>query len=444
MGWEDGPPLVRSVAMLAPAFVLPLLLALVLAVPAGRVADRRWPALALGGAAAYSLALAALRDPFLDPECWSNCTDNVFLVHADRDLARALEALGLWLSVGAGVLLAAFAARRLVSLTRPARAAAWTVLGPAALVALAEAAHAFALLRDPAEDPEAVLFRALFVARAAAFASLAVGVAWTVVRQRRMSAAITRLADDLGETPEPGALRAALARSLGDAGLIVAYQKPASGSYVDAEGRPVETSGDGRATTPIVRNGEPVALVIHDGTLAEAGTFEREIGAAARLAVDNERLRAEALSQLVDLRASRARIVEAGDSARQRIERDLHDGAQQRLLAVSYELRLARADAEAAGDEPLAALLAAGVAEVQSALADLRDLAHGIYPVVLAEAGLGPALWTLADTAPLPVTVGDVPGERLPPPVERAAYAVVAGASRRGRGPRHRHGAARR
>ena len=153
----------------------------------------------------------------------------------------------------------------------------------------------------------------------------------------------------------------------------------------------------------------------------------REIGAAARLAVDNERLRAEALSQLVDLRASRSRIVEAGDSARRRIERDLHDGAQQRLLALSYELRLARADAETAGDEQLVELLDAGSAEVQTALADLRELAHGIYPAILTESGLGPALWTLADTAPLPVEVRDVPVERLPEPVERAAYAVVAG-----------------
>ncbi len=296
-----------------------------------------------------------------------------------------------------------------------------------ALAAGSEAAYAFALLRDPAEDPEGAVFRAVFIGRAAAFTSLAVGVAWTVVRQRRTRAAIKRLADDLGEAPEPGSLRAALARSLGDPALIVAYPKATSGSYVDAEGRPVEAAADGRASIPIVRNGEPVALVVHDRAISEADALEREIGAAARLAVDNERLRAEALSQLVDLRASRTRIVEAGDSARQRIERDLHDGAQQRLLALSYELRLARADAEAAGDEQLAGLLAAGSAQVQSALTELRDLAHGIYPAILTESGLGPALWTLADTAPLPVEVGDVPAERLPEPVERAAYAVVAG-----------------
>ena len=133
-----------------------------------------------------------------------------------------------------------------------------------------------------------------------------------------------------------------------------------------------------------------MALVAHDTTLSGAEALEREIGAAARLAVDNERLRAGALSQLEDLRASRARIVDAGDAARRRLERDLHDGAQQRLLTLSFELRLARAAAEAAGDEELAGLLASSGAEVQAALDELRELAHGIYPAILTEAGLGP------------------------------------------------------
>ncbi len=216
---------------------------------------------------------------------------------------------------------------------------------------------------------------------------------------------------------------------------------PGSQAYVDAEGRPVhEPAAGARATTPIVRNGEPVAVVIHDRALPGAQELEREIGAAARLAVDNERLRAETLAQLEDLRSSRARIVEAGDSARRRIERDLHDGAQQRLLTLSYELRLARAAAEAAGDIRLAAELAASSEEVQAALEELRELAHGIYPVILTEAGLGPALETLADGAPLPVEVGKLPGERFPAAVERAAYVAGVGRRRgrrtRGRGSR--------
>ena len=170
-----------------------------------------------------------------------------------------------------------------------------------------------------------------------------------------------------------------------------------------------------------------MALVIHDAALSGARELEREIGAAARLAVDNERLRAEVLAQLEDLRASRARIVEAGDSARRRIERDLHDGAQQRLLTLSYELRLARADAEADGDEALAPLLAVDGEEVQAALAELRDLAHGIYPAILTEAGLGPALV-------------DAGRRRAPAGGGRRGAGRALARSRRARGVRRRRG----
>jgi signal transduction histidine kinase len=168
-----------------------------------------------------------------------------------------------------------------------------------------------------------------------------------------------------------------------------------------------------------------VAIVTHAAALPE---LEREIGAAVRLAIENERLQAEVLSQLEDLRASRARIVETGDTARRRLERDLHDGAQQRLLALSYDLRLARAAADAAGDSPTALLLAGATEDTLKALGELRELAHGIYPAILTEAGLAPALATLADTAALPVEIVDASEERYPAPVESAAYAVVADA----------------
>jgi signal transduction histidine kinase len=141
------------------------------------------------------------------------------------------------------------------------------------------------------------------------------------------------------------------------------------------------------------------------------------------LSVENEALRAEAMAQLHALQASRARIVETADGARRRLERDLHDGAQQRLLALSYDLRLARAGAD--GDAALASTLDTAAGEIEAALEELRDLAHGIYPAVLTEAGLGPALATLADEAPLPVELGRLPSGRPPPGVERTAYVVV-------------------
>jgi signal transduction histidine kinase len=172
---------------------------------------------------------------------------------------------------------------------------------------------------------------------------------------------------------------------------------------------------------------------MHDPSLTSS--LERELGSAARLAIENERLQAEVRAQLAALRRSRMRVTERGDAERRRLERDLHDGAQQRLLALSFDLRLARAAAESDGDERLAAALAAAIDEAQAALEELRELAHGIYPAVLTEAGLGTALATLADEAPLAVELTTT-DERFDAPVEAALYVAareaIDDASRRG------------
>jgi signal transduction histidine kinase len=196
---------------------------------------------------------------------------------------------------------------------------------------------------------------------------------------------------------------------------------------VDANGRAVDPpSGQpGRAVTTLVRDDRPIAVVSHGGAFTEL-EFEREIGPAVRLGLENERLQAEVLAQIDQLRASRARIVETGDAERRRLERNLHDGAQQRLLALSYDIRLARAAAESNGDGATQTTLADGVDEAQAALRELRELAHGIFPAILAEAGLQSALETLADSAPLPVEVNGFAEDRLPAPVEMAAYVMVA------------------
>ena len=142
------------------------------------------------------------------------------------------------------------------------------------------------------------------------------------------------------------------------------------------------------------------------------------------LALENERLQAELRAQLAELRASRARIVSAGDEERRRLERDLHDGAQQRLLSLGLALQLARAkigqESNGAG-----ALLDEADAELRCALDELRELAHGIHPATLTEQGLGTALHSLAERSPVPVEIGDVPIERLAPSAEAAAYFLV-------------------
>ncbi|HYH58638.1 MAG TPA: sensor histidine kinase [Thermoleophilaceae bacterium] len=148
-------------------------------------------------------------------------------------------------------------------------------------------------------------------------------------------------------------------------------------------------------------------------------------GATAGLVLENERLEAALRARVEELRASRARIVEAGYAARRQLERDLHDGAQQRLVALALDLRLTRSKLDS-DPGAAAALLDASIAELAQATDELRELARGIHPAILTDRGLGPALDALASRAPLPVELGDVPGERLPEPVETAAYYVVA------------------
>jgi signal transduction histidine kinase len=432
VGWQDGLPLARTIAMVAAPLFLPLVLHLLLVFPGGT--PRSAPArLAVRGVYAAtgiaSVGWALFHDPRLDPHCWSNCTENSFLVSAQPAIGRGLEMAGILLALGLGTGIVAVCAGRLVRGTGTARHRLAPVLLPGLLVGGSAAAQAIALLRTPLQGPEFASFSALFQARAWSVCTLAAGLAWTVARARLTRSAVGRLASDLGDAPAPGALGAVLAKVTNDPGVEVAYWLPESGRFVDGSGRTVREAapGRGKAVTRIVREGRPVAIVHHDAAAADAGRLERAIGAAARLAVDNERLQAGVLAQLEDLRASRARIVEAGDAERRRLERNLHDGAQQRLLALSYELRLARGAAAAAGVPELEAILTAAVEQAQQAASQLRDLARGIYPAILTEAGLGLALESLAESAPLPVVVRGTPGQRLPEPVERAAYLVAAG-----------------
>jgi len=429
-GWDGGTAFVRSLGPIVTPFFLALLFHLVLALPVGRL--RSWPTrgsviAAYGVAAFVSFGRALFRDPFLDPYCWRNCLYNSFLVHTDPGLARTLDDVWVRSSIVIGLLLVVMGALRLLRASGPARRVLLPTLVPGLLAGAGASAYAVALLRTPLEDPRSGRFSSIFLALSLSVAALALGLAWGVLETRRTRAAVSRLASELGEAPPPGTLRDALAAAMGDPALEVAYWLPGAQRFVDGRGHRTESPvpGHGRTVTPIVRDGRPVALVVHDAALLEGQALEREIGSAARLAVENERLQAEVLAQLDDLRASRSRIVETGDAERRRLERDLHDGAQQRLLALSYDLRLARAAAEAAGDREHATLLASGGDEAQAALGELRELAHGIYPAILAEAGLAPALATHADEAPLPVELDEVPPERYSTPVETAAYLTV-------------------
>ena len=234
-------------------------------------------------------------------------------------------------------------------------------------------------------------------------------------------AALSALVARLGDLPGEGPLRAALAEALGDPSLALAYWLPESSRFVDALGRPVTVSGPG--WTEVELHGRRIAAIAHDPSLSEEPELVRTAGAAAALALENQRLSAELRARIEELRTSRARLVEAGDAERRRLERNLHDGAQSRLVALALKLRLARMNVDPGSKAAL--LLDESSAELQESLDELRELARGIHPAILSDRGLEAALRALADRAPVPVSLTVAAGE-LPPTVETAIYFVVA------------------
>ena len=259
------------------------------------------------------------------------------------------------------------------------------------------------------------------------YATAAVSVAVLVVfLQRRMAqGAVAGLVVELGRPGQTADLRGALSRALGDPSLALAYWVPAQSRYVDTGGRPVELSepGAARASTVIERDGQPVAALIHDPALQYNPSLVDSACAAAGLTLDNERLAAELRARLVELQASRARLVTAAGEARRRIERDLHDGAQQQLVALKISLGLARQ--LVTGPPEAADLLAQTEQQAAEALEELRELARGIYPPLLADLGLRAALEAQARKAALPVTIEAPRAGRFPQEIEAAVYFCV-------------------
>jgi signal transduction histidine kinase len=258
-----------------------------------------------------------------------------------------------------------------------------------------------------------------------AMASLPVAVLFVLVQRRLARAAVAGLVVELGEREVAADLRQALARALGDPSLQVAYWFPAGGRYVDSEGGPVELPApEAGRTTVVERRGRPIAALIHDPALQDNVELIDSVCAAAALTLENERLRAELRARLSELQASRARLVEATGAERRRIERDLHDGTQQRLVSLAMSLGLLEAKLPADPDAAMPIAREARVAVV-AALEELRELSHGIHPAVLTERGLEAALEELTDRAALPVFLEVSVHPRAPAQVEAAAYFVV-------------------
>jgi signal transduction histidine kinase len=305
--------------------------------------------------------------------------------------------------------------QRLHVLGRPAR----LVQGPLFAGAAAAALAVLVSLVVPSGSWPGAASRQTFVALAALLVPL--GLIAGVLRSRLRRPEASDLVVEL-RTGGATTLQERLARALGDEHLELAYRIDGN-RYVDAAGRPMDVaSRPDRAVTLIRAGGEDVAALVHDAALLDDPALVESVRATAALVIENERLAAEVLAQLAEVRASRARIVAVADGERRRIERNLHDGLQQRLVTLCLDLGLAATR----GDAAAADALARAHLEVEQAIAELRELARGIHPTLLREEGLEAAVAAIARRAPLPVEVHASVGDRLSDAVELAAYLLVA------------------
>jgi signal transduction histidine kinase len=352
-----------------------------------------------------------------DPSCPSPfCPENIFLIRPDNGLADALgRAANL-----ATPFIGAAAVWAVWRHWRAAAPAARRVLLPVvvavpAYYAVFPVAYLFAALDLP--------LTAFHLPTLVVDAIVPLGVLVGVLRMRLDRGRVAGLVVELGRGVPAGGLRDALARALGDPTLQLAFATPDATTYIDGTGRPVQlpVGAADRAIARIERDGQPLAVLVHDPTIdAEDPGLVQAVSSAARLAIENERLTAQVRAQLDEVRASRVRIVEAADEERRKVERDLHDGAQQRLVALAMRLEQARATTEGS-----ARLIDEATAELREAIAEVRGLARGLYPPILTEAGLAAAVESLAERTPVPVEVR-IPDARFPAAVEVTAYFVVA------------------
>ena len=369
------------------------------------------------GIGVLGLASAAVFDP--DAQGCLQCPANLLLITDAPGLGRTLGRAGLAITAIWAFGFAALATVRLIRASPARRRWSAPVLLPAvAAVALfgADALHGLDrgfISNDPTD-------RALRLAEAGALALLAAGVALARWRTRRTRAALATLVLDIGAAPAPGELRAWLADSLGDPSLELLHPLD-GGEWIDAEGAltVLPRSGD-RETTRLRAGGDDVLALVHRPGLLDDPGLLSELMTTARLALEHEALHAARRARLAELRASRARVVAAADAKRQELERDLHDGAQQRLVAVALAIRLARRQI-APGDEQLDARLADAEEGLRGAVVQLREVAHGLFPAVLADEGLRAALDELSEDTPR-LHPRRLPPRRFPPGVESTAY----------------------
>lgn len=254
---------------------------------------------------------------------------------------------------------------------------------------------------------------------------LPMAIAYGQVRYRMARAAVGEAMVEIGAAPISSGFVEALRRALHDPTLALWTYDADQGGYVDDDGeiRELPRGASHRVATILERDGVPTAALVYDKQLQTEPELLAAVRGATELALDHERLRDDLQAQLAEVRRSRERIVAAADAERRRVERDLHDGAQQRLVAATLLLRRAQRAADAGTKGKLVTL---GAAELDTALTELRELARGVFPPILAERGLPAALTALAERSPIPVRIHGALVPRPPAGVELAAYFIAA------------------
>ncbi len=257
--------------------------------------------------------------------------------------------------------------------------------------------------------------------------ALPVGFVVALLRSEHEMSSVGDLVVKLSDGMLPEQLQPALAKTLHDPSLEVLYWLPTLARYADLNGetQSLPAPNSSRAATVLGDPGGPVAALLYDSSLRNEARLVDTAAAAVRLALENARLQVQLRAQLDEVQQSRMRLVEAADSERRRVERDLHDGAQQQLVTLLLSLQLAKAEAIRSSDSKTARLLEGSIESLRQALDELRSLARGIHPTILVEAGLMPAIRSLADRCPIPIEVtGEL--DRIEPKMETALYFVAA------------------
>jgi signal transduction histidine kinase len=427
----SGSDVLYSIGRVAGWTVEAGLIYLVLSFPSGRLKapiDRRLFLAAVALVALLYLPTVLIDQSFPQPSPWASCVapdcpGNAFMVVGgepgilDAAIVPLRELLTILLMVAVAVRLG----QRVKSATPLMRRTLTPVLAVAILRVGTFAASIVARRADPGGTVVDVLIWVVLLGLPAMSLAFLLGL----VRWRLFTAdALLQLAVGIRRDPRPDELRELIATALSDPSVELAYRDPgAPTGWVDGDGEPIPPprDGPGRCCTAIAADGRAVAALVHDDALADQRSFVQTVGAYALTWEDNHRLAARVEQSLRELRESRARILAAADDERRRIERDLHDGGQQRLVALRVRLELAD---ETMRDSPARArvMLQQLGAEVDAALDELRSLAAGVYPSLLADRGLTDALRSAALRSPVPASVAVSGDDRYSQDVEAAVY----------------------